>query len=153
MTTQSGAASASVLLSKLEGVQAQGKGWRARCPSCGGKSRKLSVAESDGRTLVHCFAGCKGEEVLAAVGLRWADLMPPRHWPQTPGERRQASRAMRESGWAAALEVLALEASIVQIAAHELGRVGGLSADDYERLLIACGRIDDAASVLTEARR
>ena len=64
-----------VLLSRLDGVQKSGNGWRARCPACGGQSRKVSIAEADGRILVHAFCGCPADAVLAAVGLRWADCL------------------------------------------------------------------------------
>ena len=145
-------ADARLLLSRLEGVKRAGKGWRARCPACGGGSRKVSIAESDGRVLVHCFGGCEAVDVIAAAGLQWADLYPPRHWPETPEERRRARRAIREAGWASALGVLALEAKVVQIAAHE--HLGGLpvSGDDYLRLVEAVERIDNAAGVLVEVR-
>ncbi len=145
-------ASAEPLLQRLDGVQRAGKGWRARCPACGGGSRKVSIAESDGRVLVHCFGGCEAVDVIAAAGLQWADLYPPRHWPQSPDDRRRARRAIREAGWASALVVLALEAKVVQIAAHE--HLGGhpVSGDDYLRLVVAVERIDKATDVLVEVR-
>lgn len=148
-----GEANARILLDRLDGVQVQGRGWRARCPACGGRSRKLSVAESDNRVLAHCFGGCKAIEVLQAVGLTWADIMPPRHWPESPEERRQARRAIRESGWAAALEVLSLEAAIVQLAAGKLLKDEPLEWDDYCRLVKAEERIGSARFTLTENRR
>lgn len=148
-----GEASARILLDRLDGVQQSGRGWRARCPSCDGKSRKLSIAESDGRVLVHCFAGCKGDDVIGAVGLRWADLMPPRHWPTSPEEQRVQRRAMREAGWASALAVLATEATIVKIAAAQMLRDEPLEWDDFCRLVKASELIDNAASIFVEARR
>lgn len=146
-------ASAEPLLQRLDGVQKAGNGWRARCPACGGHSRKLSVTESDGRVLVHDFGGCKAIEVLEAVGLTWADIMPPRHWPESPEERRRARRAIREAGWAAALSVLALEGKIVLFAARELHLTGGLEIEDGKRLARAVERIDHAAGVLVEVPR
>lgn len=149
-----GEANARILLDRLDGVQVQGKGWRSRCPSCGGTSRKVSIAESGGKVLVHCFGACKAEDVIGAVGLAWADLFPPRHWPDSPEERRQQRRAIRESSWAAALEVLRVEAQIVNLAAYEIHCLGGLqSSSDLARLSLACERIAGAANVLTEARR
>lgn len=146
-------ATAEPLLQRLEGVQKSGNGWRALCPACGGRSRKLAVAEREGRVLLHCFGGCPALVVLEAVGLGWADIMPPRHWPESPEERRQARRAIREAGWASALAVLALEAKVALIAARELSRWRVLSPDDDARLAEAVERIDHAAAVLVEARR
>jgi len=146
-------ATAEPLLQRLEGVQPSGNGWRARCPSCGGRSRKLSIAESGGKVLVHCFGGCRGDEVIGAVGLTWADLHPPRSWPMSHEEQRRARRALREAGWAAALEVLAVEATIVRLASAQLARWQPLSEEDDARLALACERIDKAAAVLVEAGR
>ena len=145
------AVSAEPLLARLEGVQKYGNGWRARCPACGGRSRKLSVALTDTRVLIHCFDCADAQAVLDAVGLRWADLMPPRTWPESPEELRRARRALREAGWSAALKVLALESTIVRIAANQLTRWQTLSHDDDQRLALAHKRITDAATVLTEA--
>ena len=148
-----GQANAQILLERLDGVQTQGKGWRARCPACGGSSRKVSIAESDSRVLVHCFGGCNALDVLQAVGLSWADVMPPRYWPTSPEERRQANRTMREAGWAAALATLATEATVARIAAVQLLQDEPLEWDDYCRLVKASELIDKAAAVLVEARR
>jgi len=140
------------LLHRLEGVQKSGTGWRARCPACEGRSRKLSIAESGGRVLIHCFGGCAAADVLAAVGLRWADIMPPRTWPESPEERRRARRAVRESGWAAALAVLSLESKIVALAARDIHHVGGLqSSADVDRLNLAVERIGAASATLIDA--
>jgi hypothetical protein len=51
----------------------------AACPAHADRSPSLSITEvGDGRTLIHCHAGCGAAEVLAAVGLDFADLYPPR---------------------------------------------------------------------------
>lgn len=147
-------ASAEPILSRLEGVQKTGSGWRARCPACEGRSRKLSITESDGRVLIHCFAGCAAADVLAAVGLRWADIMPPRSWPPSRDEQRRASRAIREAGWAAAVAVLSLESKIVALAANDIHRLGGLqSSRDLDRLNLAVERIGAASATLIDAVR
>jgi hypothetical protein len=144
-------ATAAPLLQRVEGVQKTGNGWRARCPACGGTSRKLSITETESRVLVHCFGCGDAGAVLDAVGLRWADLMPPRTWPESPDERRKARRAMREAGWSAALATLAVEAKIIAIAAGDLIADKAIEWDDYVRLVAAGQRIDSAANVLIEA--
>jgi len=145
-------ASADPLLHRLDGVQKAGNGWRARCPACEGRSRKLSIAESDGRVLLHCFAGCAAADVLAAVGLGWKDIMPPRSWPLSREEQRRARRAIQQTGWAAALAVLSLESKIVALAARDIHHVGGLqSSADLARLNLAVARIGAASATLIDA--
>lgn len=146
-------ASAEPLLQRLEGVQKSGNGWRAKCPACGGQSRKLAIAESDGRVLIHCFAGCEPLAVLQAIGLSWSSLMPPRHWPQSRDERKAATKAIRECGWRSAVEVLATESIVAKLAAVQLISGEPLTFEDFDRLSIASERIDHAAAVLVEASR
>lgn len=142
-------ATAEPLLQRLEGVQKSGNGWRARCPGCAGQSRKLSVTEVEGRVLVHCFGGCGAIDVLQAVGLGWPDIMPPRHWPESPEERRRARQAMREAAAVAAIDVLAVEAAVIRLASQQVQRLQALTAEDSERLALACHRIENASYALT----
>ena len=67
------------LLARLEGAKQEGKAYRARCPACGGVSRKLSISATvSGAVLLHCFGTCEPADVLEAVGLRLSDLFPDR---------------------------------------------------------------------------
>jgi len=55
--------------------------WQAFCPvhEADGQGHKPSLSVGtgdDGRVLIHCHAGCPTESVLAALGLKPADLMP-----------------------------------------------------------------------------
>lgn len=139
-----------LLLPRLEGVMATGKGWRARCPHCGGKARKLSIAEGDnGTLLLHCFAGCGVHDVLAAVSLQVGDLFVRRDMKSmTPAERSQLRQAALLPKWRAALEVLNTEAGAVLIAADQLADNQPLNDADLTRLRVACLRIFDATEVL-----
>ena len=67
------------LLSALERrgcrYRRSGSGWQAQCPAHEDRTPSLSVREgSDGRALVHCFAGCETQEILRALGLEFRDL-------------------------------------------------------------------------------
>lgn len=67
------------VLDLLEGVRKSGDGWTGRCPAHDDSRASLSVAEgNDGRALIHCFAGCNIEEILAAIGMEMFDLFPHR---------------------------------------------------------------------------
>jgi hypothetical protein len=144
-------ASADVLLQRLEGVQKSGNGWRAYCPACGGRSRKLSVTVRDNRVLINCFACNDAGAVLAAIGLTLTDLHPPRHWPQSPEERRNARRAIREAGLLSALEVLSMEGAVIEAAGRQLSGWQYLSVEDDARLSLAVERASHARIILSEA--
>lgn len=46
-----------------------GRGWIARCPAHDDRSPSLSISQSaEGKLLLHCFAGCRFEDILAASG-------------------------------------------------------------------------------------
>jgi putative DNA primase/helicase len=74
-----------VLLDRLEGVRPAGPhSWMARCPAHDDRNPSLSVALRGGRVLIHCFAGCYPDAVLAAVGLTWRDLRESDPWAWKP---------------------------------------------------------------------
>lgn len=141
---------ADMLLPRLDGVQNAGKGWRTRCPAHGGRSRSLSITPTDsGSLLVHCFAGCSVHDVLGAVGLKIGDLFPLRDLRSlSPEQRREIRRAAAVPKWAAALDVLCLEASVLLMAATQLDEGRALHPDDLERLRVSALRIFDAQEVL-----
>ena len=144
--------SAQPLLDRLEKVRGNGKGWTARCPAHQDQGPSLSITEAGDRVLVHCFAGCHAADVLAAVGLSFADLFPPSHWPDGKEQRLQAQRSIRDASRDASIDLLALEAKVTLIAARQI--VGGdrLSPEDQVRLATAAERIDMAANTLLEHR-
>lgn len=147
------APSAEPLLQRLDGVQKAGQGHRARCPDCGGTSRKLSVTESDGSVLIHCFGGCATADVLAAVGMTFKDIMPPRHWPESPEERRRMHRAARETALIAALPELAYSAAVVRIAASQVMQNIAIDPGDYATLVKAEEVIGNSRSFFCESPR
>jgi hypothetical protein len=54
-----------------------GQGWQARCPAHNDREPSLSIKEGlDGRTLLHCHAGCSTDNVLRSLGLTLRDLFP-----------------------------------------------------------------------------
>lgn len=137
--------SAGALLDRLDRVRQVGPGrWIARCPAHEDRAPSLSLREiDDGRTLVHCFAGCAAPDVVAAVGMSLADLFPaPRITHNNKPIRSRHSHAARE-----ALRCLHTEALIVAIGAGTLAAGGELTAEDRERLMVAAARIREAAEV------
>jgi hypothetical protein len=82
------------------------------CPAHEDRHASLIVSRGEGgRVLVHCFAGCRTEDVLRAWGLTWQALFPdgpPRQaapTPDVPREvreilRREERAAQRREAWA-----------------------------------------------------
>ena len=62
------------VLGRLKGVRRNGVGWMALCPAHADKNPSLSVKEENGRILIHCFAECPSEIVLAQIGMKFSDL-------------------------------------------------------------------------------
>jgi hypothetical protein len=67
------------LLAKLPDTKKAGNGWSASCPAHDDRRASLSIAQGDdGTALVKCHAGCDTSAILAAVGMKLADLFPPK---------------------------------------------------------------------------
>jgi len=130
------------LLSRLDKPRQIGPGrWIARCPAHADKSPSLSVRElDDGRILVHCFTGCPVNDVLAAVGLEFADLYPERPTDRANPERRPFPAAD-------ILRALYREVLIVSAAAGFILAGRALSEADRGRLELAVERIQQAVSL------
>ena len=86
------------VLDRLERVRRSGEGWLACCPAHDDREPSLSVAiGDDGRVLLTCFAGCSPEEILAKLGLEWADLFAD-NGARPPGEPEGVYRYCDEYG-------------------------------------------------------
>ncbi len=70
------------ITSRLDGCRETGSGkYVAKCPAHLDKSPSLSITETtEGKVLIHCFAGCDSLDVLEAVGLSFNDLCPDDPW-------------------------------------------------------------------------
>ena len=126
------------LLSRLEKVRANGPDkWTACCPSHPDKSPSLAIkAMPDGRILLHCFAGCGALDVVCALGIELADLMPER-----PEHHKPTRRAFTESD---AFRCLAAEGAVIAVAASDIADGRQISPADAERVARAVGRVANA---------
>jgi hypothetical protein len=133
--------SAAALLDRLEGVRKTGPDrWLARCPAHEDRRASLSIKETDdGRTLVHCFALCRADEVIGAVGLDWSALFPV-DWAGK--EFRKAPRIPASD----ILKALDFETLVVSVIASDMIHKREISEKDYERLNLARQRISAARS-------
>ena len=123
------------ILDRLEKVRKTGgSSWVACCPAHGDKSPSLAIREiEDGRTLLHCFAGCEANEVLGAIGLTLQDLYPaPANAAYKPVKRPWIAQDV--------LRCLALEALIILQCARTIRSGKALSDPDQERLTLSVSR-------------
>ena len=133
--------SADALLSRLDAVRRTGPGrWIGLCPAHDDSSPSLSIREcDDGRILLHDFAGCAVDDIVAAVGLTLADLMPP----QAIGHHVKSGR--RPFFPSDVFEIALREITIATVIACDLHAQRAVSDAGYERLLTACGRLNNIA--------
>jgi AAA domain len=82
------------ILDRIPQARRTGHSYRAPCPGHGGDNASaLSITEAeDGAILLYCHTrGCKGDDIMRAIGLEPRDLFPEGH----PGQRGQRPT----SGW------------------------------------------------------
>jgi hypothetical protein len=131
------------ILSRLQKVKGKNGSWTACCPAHNDKGPSLAIREADdGRVLLHCFAGCEVNSVVTALGMDMTDLFPPdnkrRDYP-VEGKPR-----LKPAFYASDLiRILAFEALVVSICAHDLRKGKALPDEDYERLKVAQQRIEE----------
>lgn len=135
--------SAQALLERLSSIRKAGPdSWTACCPAHEDRHPSLSIRLlEDGRTLVHCFAGCSTDAVMGSVGLSVSSLFPPR-----PTHPRNRVPAAGFSAWAV-LRSLPTELLIVLAAAGQLAEGEALSPNDLNRLMLAEQRVRGALGV------
>lgn len=126
---------AEAVLDRLSAVRQIGAGkWLARCPAHEDGRPSLSILEQgNGKVLLHCFAGCGADDIVAAVGLQMRDLFPP-------GDDNAVKPSGRwNSRWNPVdlLHLLDREALIVVIVTADKVRDGSVSEADLQRLVRA----------------
>ncbi|NEX63458.1 CHC2 zinc finger domain-containing protein [Noviherbaspirillum galbum] len=135
--------SVDILLSNLNKVRKTGPNkWAACCPAHDDRGPSLAVRElDDGRVLLHCFAGCEPEQILAAVGLTFDALFPER----LAGDSLKRER--RPFNAADVLRCLSFEAVLIIQYANEIARGEPLSEKRKQRLLTAASRFQRGLEV------
>jgi len=128
------------LLQYLDKVKRTGAHtWQARCPAHDDRGPSLAIRDTDdGRILLHCYAECDVQDVLAAVGLTFSDLYPPRALDHRMNPERRPFPA------ADCLRAVGFEALVVCAAAAALLAGKPFGETDRERLILAASRIQAA---------
>ena len=129
------------VLSRLDKVQRMGNDrYKALCPAHSDRSPSLAIKDDGGRLLLHCFGGCETLDVLGAIGLDFADIMPDKAMGNYKKDKKPFY-AMDILG------IIKLEATLAYIYASDMARGLALTSNDKERLLLAASRINHAYEV------
>ncbi|MGQ9635944.1 MAG: hypothetical protein ACUVXB_17105 [Bryobacteraceae bacterium] len=90
-----------------------GRGYQAFCPvhEADGRRHKPSLALSEGQkgvALVYCFAGCRVERIVEAIGLSLADLMSDASSRPAPLPNAASSPSEAQAGYPTAEQAIAV---------------------------------------------
>jgi hypothetical protein len=129
------------VLSRLEKVQHIGSNrYKAICPAHDDRSPSLAIKDDSDRLLLHCFSGCETKDVLGAIGLTFADIMPDK----AMGNFKKVKKPFYAMD---VLGIIKFEATLVYIYATEMAKGLKLTSTDKERLLLATSRINHGFEV------
>ncbi len=82
----------------------------AKCPAHDDHNPSLSIKQgNDGRTLLHCFAGCRVEDICAAIGITTADLFDGDSQPMEEEKRIEAIYPYHDADGTLLFEVVRYE--------------------------------------------
>ncbi len=132
-------------LSRLQKVKkTRSDSWLACCPAHGDKSPSMTIRElSDGRLLVHCFAGCSVENIVGSIGLELSDLFPEKPvFDHSMPQRRERFNPFD------VMRAVAFEARVAAIASFDMARGNALDEGDRARLLLAAERLNEAEEMI-----
>ena len=129
------------VLQRLDKVQRIGSDrYKALCPAHDDRSPSLAIKDDDGRLLLHCFGGCETLDVLGAIGLDFADIMPDK----VTGNFKKDKKPFYAMD---ILGIIKLEVTLAYIYASDMAKGLALTSNDKERLLLAASRINHAYEV------
>lgn len=135
-------------IGRLEKARGKAPRWTACCPAHDDHSPSLTIREEpDGRILIHCFAGCSADEIVAALGLELSDIMPPRALGDRIAPNRRAFSA------ADALECIDHEAMLLLLYVIETQEGRPLTNEaERARVVTAVSRISAARDFINGQR-
>jgi hypothetical protein len=130
------------VLARLQMIRSRGSGkWSAKCPSHSDQSPSLSIAERDGRILLHCFAGCRASEIVKALGLRLRDLFTDLALPPVTPPSMTPRVDLNDLAFQFELAALDRELRTDNVLKGSLGiAVNGLDRDDLDRFMAIVAR-------------
>lgn len=140
--------SVDVILQRLAKVRKTGQEkWMACCPAHDDQRASLSIRRiaDEGIVLIHCFAGCAVCDVLASLGMTFADLYPP--MKLTGHSRKPAQRPWNSTD---VLNALAFEILVALNYARYMANGNVLDESDRERLTQCAARMLAGLGLINE---
>lgn len=132
------------LLSSLDKVKKTGiNSWIACCPSHDDSSPSLAIKDSDGKILIHCFAGCETSDVIESVGLTFSDLMPEKFTK----DQKPTKKPFKDSEL---IRFIAQETTIIYLTGVKLMKGEQIIDEERERFELAVSKIREAQRYVTE---
>jgi hypothetical protein len=144
------------VIQRFENLRRTRRGWSARCPAHDDRANSLSVAiGDDGRVLVNCFAQCRPESVVHALGLELRDLFQGVRAVRSPSRRRETlsplDQARREILLDARRQRRRLEPYLEAFDQADSIRLGHQVVAQARRVATAIGERDDVWELLAGA--
>ncbi|WP_411728579.1 hypothetical protein [Methyloglobulus sp.] len=137
-----------ILLARLSGLRATGNGKHlALCTAHDDRNPSLTAkVGNNGGIILHCFAGCSVDAILAAIGLTMADLFPDPPETKYHGyDRYTARKSIPRFSRYEMFPKLVFESTILAVAIGDL--LNGHSLDDA-----ALVRVQQAIETITSVR-
>ena len=85
-------------LSRLQKVERHGDQYMACCPAHDDRKASLAVRMGDKKIVCQCLAGCAYEDIIAAMGLSWKDVIKPEYLREYDGRPAPGKSRRRRSG-------------------------------------------------------
>ena len=132
------------ILNRFSEVTAEHDGFVALCPSHSDSHPSLRITVSNGKVLLKCRAGCQTTDVIAAVGLSFADLsdvtgavdLVEEAGPLTEAQIATATAMVTDNPLSQAAETYAeARFGVSGVLARQL-RLGAYSGSEGERLIV-----------------
>ena len=89
--------SLNLILERLNAKPIKPDHWKAHCPCHDDKTESLSITLSGSKILMHCFAGCRTEDILEAIDLTPGDLFTDEARPDR--EQSAINYWVKQWGW------------------------------------------------------
>lgn len=129
------------ILPRLNKVRGRNSNYVACCPAHKDRNPSMTIRETpDGKVLMHCFAGCSVQSIAESIGLELSDLFPEDSREYDKPQRPVKPKFMAHD----LLRVIAFEATVVAVCAHDMAEGRVLQARDIDRLKVAVRRINEA---------